>query len=97
VLPLEYTFLGGWAKNPIIHGTGLGCKWETWNSVDAWCGTLPGHWEANPIQPILHTLNKVQMEPISVPWAGVTWNEHLQGPPLLYAKTNGHTPFRLSP
>jgi type IV secretion system protein TrbE len=84
------------AVEQIIHSTGLGCHWETLNAIDAWCGTMPGHWQANVIQPIIHTLNKAQLEPISAPWAGVTWNAHLNGPPLFYAKTNGNTPFRVS-
>jgi len=84
------------AVEQIIHSTGLGCHWETLNAIDAWCGTMPGHWQANVIQPIIHTLNKAQLEPISAPWAGVTWNDHLNGPPLLYAQTNGNTPFRVS-
>jgi type IV secretion/conjugal transfer VirB4 family ATPase len=84
------------AVEQIIHSTGLGCHWETLNAIDAWCGTMPGHWQANVIQPIIHTLNKAQLEPISAPWAGVTWNAHLKGPPLFYAQTNGNTPFRVS-
>jgi type IV secretion/conjugal transfer VirB4 family ATPase len=84
------------AVEQIIHGVGLGCHWETLNAVDAWCGTMPGHWEANVIQPIIHTLNKAQLEPVSAPWAGVTWNDHLDGPPLFYAQTHGNTPFRVS-
>jgi type IV secretory pathway VirB4 component len=83
------------AVEQVVRGTGLGGKWETLNAVDAWCGTMPGHWQANPIQPIIHTLNKAQLEPLSVPWAGVRWNDHLQGPPLFYAQTHQHTTMRI--
>jgi type IV secretion system protein VirB4 len=36
------------------------------------------------------------MIPLSAVWAGPERNEHLDGPPLLFAKTEGATPFRLS-
>jgi type IV secretion system protein VirB4 len=36
------------------------------------------------------------MIPLSAVWAGPERNEHLGGPPLLFAKTDGATPFRLS-
>src|SRR6202521_3638641 len=36
------------------------------------------------------------MMPLSAMWAGPERNEHLDGPPLLFAKTEGATPFRLS-
>ena len=36
------------------------------------------------------------MIPLSAVWAGPERNEHLGGPPLLFAKTEGATPFRLS-
>src|SRR5712675_609413 len=36
------------------------------------------------------------MMPLSAVWAGPQRNEHLNGPPLLFAKTEGATPFRLS-
>src|SRR5258707_6526213 len=34
--------------------------------------------------------------PLSAVWAGAAGNEHLHGPPLLFAQTSGATPFRLS-
>ena len=33
--------------------------------------------------------------PLSAVWAGPERNQHLDGPPLLYATTENHTPFRL--
>src|ERR1700749_3803905 len=36
------------------------------------------------------------MIPLSAVWAGPERNDHLDGPPLLFAKTEGATPFRLS-
>src|SRR5690606_40372006 len=34
--------------------------------------------------------------PLSAVWAGPERNDHLGAPPLLYGKTEGSTPFRLS-
>ena len=36
------------------------------------------------------------MIPLSAVWAGPERNNHLVGPPLLFARTKGATPFRLS-
>jgi type IV secretion system protein VirB4 len=36
------------------------------------------------------------MIPLSAVWAGPERNDHLDGPPLLFGKTEGATPFRLS-
>jgi type IV secretion system protein TrbE len=72
------------------------CISETVNAVEAWMGSLPGHVYANVRQPLVSTLNLAHMIPFSAVWAGPDRNEHLKGPPLLLAKTEGATPFRLS-
>jgi type IV secretion system protein VirB4 len=66
------------------------------NAVEAWLGSVPGHVYANVRQPPVSTLNLAHMIPLSAVWAGPQFNEHLGGPPLLFAKTEGATPFRLS-
>src|SRR3546814_6353323 len=45
---------------------------------------------------LVHTLNLAHLMPLSSVWAGPARNDHLDGPPLLYAETSGSTPFRLS-
>jgi type IV secretion system protein TrbE len=77
-------------------GRDFTCIAETVNAVEAWLGSLPGHVYANVRQPPLSTLNLAHMMPLSAVWAGPERNEHLDGPPLLFAKTEGATPFRLS-
>jgi type IV secretion/conjugal transfer VirB4 family ATPase len=79
-----------------INARGFSTIRETLNNVEAWLGTLPGHTYANLRQPVIHTLNLAHLCPLSAVWAGPTRNEHLDGPPLLIAKTNGATPFRLN-
>src|SRR6266446_1087192 len=80
----------------IIQGRDFTCIAETVNAVEAWLGSLPGHVYANVRQPPVSTLNLAHMMPLSAVWAGPERNEHLDGPPLLFAKTEGATPFRLS-
>ena len=79
----------------VINARGYVTINETVNAVDAWLGSLPGHAYANVRQPIINTLNLAHMAPISSVWAGPARNAHLDGPPLLYATTESHTPFRL--
>ena len=80
----------------IIQGRDFTALPETVNAVDAWLGSIPGHAYANVRQPPISTLNLAHMIPLSAVWAGPERNEHLGAPPLLYGKTEGSTPFRLS-
>lgn len=80
----------------VINGRDFTTIAETVNAVDAWLGSLPGHAYANVRQPPVSSLNLVHMLPMSAVWAGPERNAHLDGPPLLIAKTEGSTPFRLS-
>jgi type IV secretion system protein VirB4 len=80
----------------VIQGRDFLCRIETLNAVEAWLGSLPGHAYANVRQPPISTLNLAHILPLSAVWAGPAANEHLGGPPLLYAQTDGATPFRLS-
>ena len=83
------------AVEQIVSGQGFVTIRESVNAVEAWLGSLPGHAYANVRQPLIHTLNLAHMMPVSAIWAGPQQNEHLGGPPLLHATTQGHTPFRL--
>jgi len=69
---------------------------ETLNAVEAWLGSLPGHAYADIRRPMVSTKNLARLMPASAIWAGPLRNEHLNGPPLLYAHTRGSTPFRLT-
>jgi len=80
----------------IVNGLGFTTKRERVNAVEAWLSSLPGHVYANVRQPLLHTLNLAHLMPLSAVWAGPACNDHLDGPPLLFAETSGSTPFRLS-
>jgi type IV secretion system protein VirB4 len=80
----------------VIQGRDFTAMVETVNAVDAWLGSLPGHAYANVRQPPISTLNLAHMIPLSAVWAGPERDEHFGSPPLLYGKTEGSTPFRLS-
>jgi type IV secretion/conjugal transfer VirB4 family ATPase len=69
---------------------------ETINAADAWLGSLPGHAYANVRQPPISTLNLAHTIPLSAVWAGPERDEHFGDAPLLYARTEGSTPFRFS-
>ncbi|UHD45752.1 conjugal transfer protein TrbE [Aureimonas altamirensis] len=79
-----------------IQGRDFTCMPESINAVDAWLGSLPGHAYANVRQPPISTLNLAHMIPLSAVWAGPESDEHFAAPALLYGRTEGSTPFRLS-
>ena len=83
------------AVERIINGRGFVTIHEKVNAVDAWLGTHPGNAYANVRVPLVSTLNLAHMMPLSAVWAGPENNAHLDDGPLLYATTEGHTPFRL--
>ncbi len=84
----------------LIENHGFGARIEDVNAVEAYLGTLPGNTAANVRRPLIHTLNLAHLLPVTAVWAGPERNPcpfYPPGsPPLLYAKTDGSTPFRLS-
>jgi type IV secretion/conjugal transfer VirB4 family ATPase len=80
----------------VIQGRDFTCMVETINAVDAWLGSLPGHAYANVRHPPVSTLNLAHIIPLSAVWAGAENDEHLDAPPLFFAKTEGSTPFRFA-
>lgn len=83
-----------------IQNLGFACRVETVNAVEAWRGSLPGDGYRNVRRVILHTLNLADMLPIAAVWAGSVENPSPMlpagSPALLYAATNGATPFRFN-
>ncbi|RVM14271.1 conjugal transfer protein TrbE [Sinorhizobium meliloti] len=80
----------------VVQSHDFTCIAETVNAIEAWLGSVPGHVYANVRQPPISTLNLAHMIPLSAVWAGPERNEHLDAPPLFYARTEGATPFRFS-
>ncbi|QNO27239.1 conjugal transfer protein TrbE [Sphingopyxis sp. OPL5] len=80
----------------VIQGRDFTVIPEGMNAIEAWLGSLPGHVYANVRQPPVSTLNLAHLIPLSAVWAGPERDEHFGQPPLLYARTEGSTPFRFS-
>ena len=80
----------------VIQGRDFTCTIEGMNALEAWLGSLPSHVYANVRQPPISTLNLAHLIPLSAVWAGAERDEHFGDAPLLYGKTEGSTPFRLS-
>jgi len=80
----------------VIMGRDFTCMIEGMNAIEAWLGSLPGHVYANVRQPPISTLNLAHLIPLSAVWAGAERDDHFCDAPLLYGKTEGSTPFRLS-
>ncbi|WP_116968993.1 conjugal transfer protein TrbE [Blastomonas sp. UPD001] len=80
----------------IVQGRDFTCVAEGMNAIEAWLGSLPGHTYANVRQPPISALNLAHLIPLSAVWAGPERDEHFGGPPLLYGRTEGSTPFRFS-
>ena len=80
----------------IIQGRDFTVIPEGMNAIEAWLGSLPGHVYANVRQAPVSTLNLAHLIPLSAVWAGPERDEHFGQPPLLYARTEGSTPFRFS-
>lgn len=79
----------------VVQGRGFVTIRETFNAVEAWLSSIAGHVYANVRQPLISTLNLSHLIPLSAVWAGPIRNAHLEGPPLMIARTEGVTPFRL--
>jgi type IV secretion/conjugal transfer VirB4 family ATPase len=83
-----------------LQHVGFSCRIETVNAVEAWRGSLPGDGYRNVRRNLLHTLNIADLLPITAVWAGQRENPSAlmprKSPPLLYAATNGSTPFRFN-
>jgi type IV secretion system protein TrbE len=80
----------------IIQGRDFTCMAERTNALEAWMGSLPGQLYGNVRAFPVSTLNLAHIMPLSAIWAGPMRNDHLGGPPLFIAKTQGSTPFRFS-
>lgn len=79
----------------VINGLGFTTVAESFNAVEAWLSSLPGHAYANVRTPLIHSLNLSHLIPFSAVWSGPERDEHLNDTPLMYVHTHGRTPFRL--
>lgn len=84
----------------ILGNMGFPSFVEGINAVEAFLGSLPAHGFQNVRRPMIHTLNLADLLPFTSVWSGHESNPCAlypkNSPPLLYAATDGATPFRLS-
>ena len=66
------------------------------NTMEAWWGSLPGHYRANIRRATVSSLTFCHLLPVTAMWPGDVKNFFLKGPVLLYTDTVGFTPFRLN-
>jgi type IV secretion/conjugal transfer VirB4 family ATPase len=79
---------------------GFGARIETVNAVDAFLGTLPGHGAPNVRRPVVSGAAIADLVPVTSTWPGLAHNPcpyyPVDSPPLLWAATDGSTPFRVN-
>ena len=80
----------------MLQSRGFSAYREGLNNLEAWWGSLPGHFRANIRRNLVSTLTACHFLPMTALWPGVDRNHFLKGPVLLYTDTDGFTPFRLS-
>ncbi|BAP87626.1 CagE, TrbE, VirB component of type IV transporter system [Burkholderiales bacterium GJ-E10] len=84
----------------LIENRGFGARVEDVNAVEAYLGSMPGNTAANVRRPLVHTLNLAHLLPFTSVWSGQERNPCPFYPPgspaLLWARTDGATPFRLT-
>ena len=84
----------------VVNNHGFTARIEDINAVEAYLGSMPGNTYANVRRPLIHTLNLAHLLPFTAIWPGEEQHPcpfYPEGSPaLLYAKTEGSTPFRLT-
>jgi type IV secretion system protein VirB4 len=83
----------------MIANAGFSARVESVNAVEAYLGSMPGNLSANVRRPAINTLNLAHLLPLTAIWAGPDQHPCPFYPenssPLLQAKTDGATPYRL--
>src|SRR5690606_20313430 len=78
---------------------GFGARVETVNALEAYLGSLPGHGYPNIRRALLSSANVADLLPTTSIWPGLPTNPSQyfprNSPALLWAATDGNTPFRL--
>ncbi len=83
-----------------LNDRGFTARVEDVNALEAFLGSLPGHGHQNLRRPVLSSLNVADLLPTTAVWPG---EEHCPSPlmpdgapALMWAETEGTTPFRLN-
>src|SRR5690606_29278434 len=83
-----------------LNEAGFAARVETVNALEAFLGSLPGHGYPNLRRALLSSANLADLLPTTSVWPGLAHNPSQYFPPkspaLLWAATDGNTPFRLN-
>ncbi|HEU4754941.1 MAG TPA: hypothetical protein VFU47_17675, partial [Armatimonadota bacterium] len=83
-----------------LNEAGFAARVETMNALEAYLGSLPGHGHPNLRRTLLSTANLADLLPTTSVWPGLAHNPSQyfprNSPALLWAATDGNTPFRLN-
>src|SRR5712692_349717 len=83
-----------------IQRCGFGARIERANTLEALCGSWPGHGYQNVRRALIHTLNLADLLPLTSVWTGMPTNPNpffpADSPPLMLTATGGQTPFHLN-
>jgi len=82
-----------------LEQRGFTCVVEDVNALDAWLGSIPGHGSCNVRRLFLSAFNLAHVLPLHTLWTGQSFSSTASllpqnSPPVFYAATTGHTPFR---
>lgn len=94
--------VASWARQvaKVLADRGFSGRLETVGAVGAFLGSLPGVASANVRRPLVNSLSVADLLPLTSEWPGepeCPCPFFPEGsPPLLLARTNGATPFRLN-
>lgn len=80
----------------VIRRAGCVAVEEDLNATEAYLGSLPGQAHANVRRLEMNTLNVTDLCVWHLPWEGVPWNAHLNGPAVCLALTDGCLPYHLN-
>ncbi len=83
-----------------FQNRGLNARIETFNGIEAFLGSLPGHGYYDVRKPILHTMNVSHLASFSTIWAGEEMHPSPLYPPAspahMFCVSSGRTPFRFN-
>lgn len=83
-----------------INSLGFNARIETFNTIEAWLGSLPGHCDENVRRPLMNTLNLGDLMPTSAIWTGMDQAPcpfySSLAPALMSCTSTGFTPFWLN-
>jgi type IV secretion/conjugal transfer VirB4 family ATPase len=83
-----------------LNDAGFTARNETLNALDAYLGSLPGHGYPNLRRALISTRNIADLLPVTSVWPGLANNPcsffPTKSPPLMWAATDGATPFRFN-